>query len=297
MAVAETIVVRREHGLPYSKGVMAQSLSATGLSPGRAFELARVIERRLEERGEAQIKVADLDALAEEVLGAEEGDTALRRYRDWRRLDRLDRPVVVLLAGTTGVGKSTLATMLAHRLGITRVIATDVIRQVLRAFFSYDFMPAVHYSAYEAGKAVEGDTGDPDIVGYRAQARSVGTGVGAIVDRAVSEGTPLVVEGVHLVPGTVDPALRQRCVLVEALVIVGDEHMHRGHFSFRGGQRPAERYLAHFHQIRKLQEYLARKAADEGVAVIENVHVDEALTELMDLVLAAAGRASEGGAE
>lgn len=295
MAVAETVVVRKEHGLPYSKGVMAQSLSATGLSPGRAFELARVIERRLDERGEPQIGVADLDALAEQVLGEQEGDSALRRYRDWRRLDRLDRPLVVLLAGTTGVGKSTLATMLAHRLGITRVIATDVIRQVLRAFFSYDFMPAVHYSAYEAGKAVEGDTGDPDIVGYRAQSRSIGTGVAAIVDRAVTEGTPLVVEGVHLVPGSVDPALRERCVLVEALVTVDDEEMHRGHFSLRGRQRPSERYLAHFHQIRKLQDYLARKAADEGVAVIENVHVDEALTELMDLILAAARRASEGG--
>jgi 2-phosphoglycerate kinase len=100
---------------------------------------------------------------------------------------------------------------------------------------------------------------------------------------------------VHLVPGTLDPSVRQHCVLVEALVTVGEEELHRGHFSLRGSQRPAERYLAHFHQIRKLQEFLARKAAEEGVAVIENVNVDEALTELMDLVLAAAGRASEGG--
>lgn len=292
--MGETVVVRREHGLPYSKGVMAQALTATGLGLGRAFELARVIERRLDERGAAQISVADLDALAEDVLRDEEGDGAVRRYRDLRRLARLDRPLVVLLAGTTGVGKSTLATMLAHRLGITRVIATDVIRQVLRAFFSYEFMPAVHYSAYEAGKAVEGDTGDPDIVGYRAQARSIGTGVGAIVERACSEGTPLVVEGVHLTPGALDPRLRERCVAVEALITVGDEEMHRGHFSLRGRQRPADRYLAHFHQIRKLQDYLGRKAADSGVAVIENVHVDQALAELMDLVLAAAGRAAEG---
>lgn len=291
----ETIVVRREHGLPYSKGVMAQALSATGLGPGRAFELARVIERRLDERGKAQITVRELDALAEEVVRAEEGEEALRRYRDWRRLGRLERPLVVLLAGTTGVGKSTLATMLAHRLGITRVIATDVIRQVLRAFFSYEFMPAVHFSAYEAGKAVLGGGGDPDLVGYLEQARTVSTGVAAIVDRACSEGTPLVVEGVHLVPGMLDPRLRERGIVVEALVTVEDEVMHRGHFSLRGGQRPADRYLAHFHQIRKLQEHLARKAVDSGVAVIDNVHVDQALQEVMDLVLAAAGRAPEGG--
>ena len=288
----ETIVVRREHGLPYSKGVMAQELSRTGLALGRSFELARVIERRLDTRGLEQITVHELRELTEEVLSEEEGDGALRRYRDWRALDRLDRPLVVLVAGTTGVGKSTIATMLAHRLGITRVIATDVIRQVLRAFFSYEFMPAVHYSAYEAGKAVLGGSGDPDLVGYLEQARSVSTGVAAVVDRACSENTPLVVEGVHLVPGMLDPRLRERAVVVEALVTVGDEDLHRGHFSLRGGQRPRERYLAHFHQIRKLQEHLAGKATENEIAVIDNVHVDEALQEVMDLVLAAAGRAS-----
>lgn len=288
----ETIVVRREHGLPYSKGVMAQELSRTGLALGRSFELARVIERRLDARGQEQITVGELRELTEEVLSEEEGDGALRRYRDWRALDRLDRPLVVLVAGTTGVGKSTIATMLAHRLGITRVIATDVIRQVLRAFFSYEFMPAVHYSAYEAGKAVLGGSGDPDLVGYLEQARSVSTGVAAVVDRACSENTPLVVEGVHLVPGMLDPRLRERAVVVEALVTVGDEDLHRGHFSLRGGQRPRERYLAHFHQIRKLQEHLAGKATENEIAVIDNVHVDEALQEVMDLVLAAAGRAS-----
>ena len=115
---------------------MAQALSATAMSPERAFELARTIERRLGERADAEIDVAALHTLAEEVLLAEEGDTAVKRYRRWRRLDRLDRPLVVLIGGTTGVGKSTLATMLAARLGINRVIATDVIRQVLRAFFT-----------------------------------------------------------------------------------------------------------------------------------------------------------------
>ena len=130
----------------------------------------------------------------------------MRRYANWRSLDRLDRPLVVLLGGTTGVGKSTIATMLAARLGINRVIATDVIRQVLRAFFTHESMPTVHYSAFEAG-----------IAGYRDQAERVGTGITAIVDRAGNEAKPVVVEGVHVVPGGVHRRTRERCVLVEAL--------------------------------------------------------------------------------
>jgi 2-phosphoglycerate kinase len=268
-------VMHRGHGLPYSKGLMAQALSATALPQERSFELARLIERRLADRDEREIDVAALDALAEEVLRAEEGEVVARRYRDWRRLDRLERPLVVVIGGTTGVGKSTLATMLAARLGVNRVIATDVIRQVLRAFFTQEAMPTVHHSAFEAG----------GIAGYRDQAERVGTGIAAIVERAAAEGKPVVVEGVHVVPGGVHPRMRERCVLVEALVVVGDPDRHRGHFSLRTGTRPAERYLERFEEIRRLQDHLWERARSEGVEVVDNENVDSALVRLMELVL------------
>jgi 2-phosphoglycerate kinase len=278
----ETIVIHKGHGLPYSKGLMAQSLSAGGLSPERSFELAREIERRLALRGDREIGVDGLDALCLEVLRAAEGESAVRRYLGWRRLDRLDRPLVVLLGGTTGVGKSTLATMLAGRLGITRVIATDVIRQVLRAFFTLEAMPTVHFSAFDAG----------GIEGYTDQAEHVGTGVAAIVERAANEAKPLIVEGVHIEPGRIAPGLRASCVLAEALVVVRDEELHRGHFSHRPGTRPAERYLAAFDDIRALQDHLEGRANAAGVAIIDNENVDDALLRLIELVLDAVEEAT-----
>jgi 2-phosphoglycerate kinase len=270
----ETIVIHKGHGLPYSKGLMAQSLSASGLSLERSFELAREIERRLALRGDREIGVEGLDDLCLEVLRAAEGESAVRRYLGWRRLDRLDRPLVVLIGGTTGVGKSTLATMLAGRLGITRVIATDVIRQVLRAFFTAEAMPTVHHSAFDAG----------GLEGYADQAEYVATGVEAIVERAANEAKPLIVEGVHVLPGRVPAGLRESCVLVEAVVVVGDEELHRGHFLRRPGTRPAERYLAAFDEIRELQAHLAGRAEAVGVAVIDNDNVDATLARLMELV-------------
>lgn len=272
---SETIVVHKGHGLPYSKGLMAQALSATALSQERAFELARLIESKLAERAQHEIDAAALHVLAEEVLLAEEGGIAAGRYRRWRRLDSLDRPLVVLIGGTTGVGKSTLASMLAARLGVHRVIATDVIRQVLRAFFTLEAMPTVHHSAFEAG----------GIAGYREQAERVGTGIAAIVERAANEGKPVVVEGVHVVPGGVHPRVREGCVLVEALVVVQDPELHRAHFSLRPGTRPAERYLSHFEHIRRLQDHLWERARSEGVAIIDNESVDDTLVGLMELVL------------
>jgi 2-phosphoglycerate kinase len=281
----ETIVVHKGHGLPYSKGLMAQSLSATGLSLERSFELARVVERRLADGDRAEIDTAALAALAEDVLREEEGETAVRRFRDWRRLDHLERPLIVLIGGTTGVGKSTLATMLAARLGITRVIATDVIRQVLRAFFTHEAMPTVHFSAFEAG----------GLGGYREQAEHVGTGIAAIVQRAADESQTVVVEGVHVVPGALDGRLRERCLVAEALLVVSDQELHRGHFGHRGGERPPDRYLRSFDKIRELQDHLAERAAAEGVEVIDNANVDETLGRLMQVVLDAVGQIGEEG--
>ena len=86
--------------------------------------------------------------------------------------------------------------MLGARLGVNRVIATDVIRQVLRAFFTHEAMPTVHGSAFEVG----------GIGGLPRAGERVGTGIAAIVERAADEGKPVVVEGVHVVPGGAAPA-------------------------------------------------------------------------------------------
>jgi 2-phosphoglycerate kinase len=142
-------------------------------------------------------------------------------------------------------------------------------------------MPSVHFSAFEAG----------GIEGYRDQADRIGTAVAAIVERAANEATPLVVEGVHVLPGALDPALGGRCLVVEALLVVDDEELHRGHFSHRGGARPAQRYLAGFAEIRALQDELVSRARAAGVAVIDNANVDDALAQLMALVLDAVANA------
>jgi 2-phosphoglycerate kinase len=286
----ETLVVSRGGGLPYSKGLMAQSLSASGISPESAYELARLIEKRLDELGAATIETAELHELAAETLLTHHGDQAVRRFRDWSRVDRLDRPLVVLLGGTAGVGKSTVASMLANRLGITRVIATDAIRHVLRASFSHELMPWVHYSSFEAASAAPRGASlpDPDLAGFARQVELVGTGIEAIVERACIERSSTILEGVHAVPGSLRRDLHSRCTPVQALLVVEDEVAHRGHFALRGGERPAERYLASFDRIRKLQGHLVAAAEAAGVPVVENESVDATVTRLMELVLDAA---------
>ena len=59
------------------------------------------------------------------------------------------RSVTVLLAGTSGTGKSTLAGLLAARLGISTVLSTDSVRHMLRSFTPQAANPLLWASTYE----------------------------------------------------------------------------------------------------------------------------------------------------
>lgn len=282
---------------PYSKGLMARALIAAGVPADHAYQLARRIELDLAERGERSIDVDRLLVLAQEVLGEAEGARAVGRLRRLSDLQSLDVPIIVLIGGSTGTGKSTVAAEVAHRLGITRVASTDFIRQTMRAFFSPEFMPTIHYSSFEAGQAVDQDvTGDPTVVGFVEQCRHVCVGVDAAIRRALTEGWSMVLEGVHLVPGLL-PSELDGALLVHVVVAIDDEEAHRMHFHVRdattGGIRAMDKYLSHLDDIRRLQTYIAGRARRESVPVVENANVERTIDQVIELVMQSAERARQ----
>jgi 2-phosphoglycerate kinase len=204
-------------------------------------------------------------------------------------LERLDVPLVVLVGGATGTGKSTVATEVAHRLGITRVTSTDVVRQTMRAFFSSEFMPSIHYSSFDAAPSVAAPD-DPEadrlILGFLEQTKNVLVGVRAVLARALEEGYSLALEGVHLVPGLLPPV--DGAVFCQVLLAIEEEEEHASHFWTRGGEglRPFDKYLSALPDIRRIQDYLVARAAKVGIPVIENASFETTVDHVVDLVLA-----------
>jgi 2-phosphoglycerate kinase len=283
-----------EDGLPFSKGLLARALVAAGLTADRAYELALAVDADLTASRRQSTTLERLDELAHEVLGEEDGARTMRRLRRYRDLYELDLPVIVLVGGATGTGKSSVATDVAYRLGITRVTSTDFVRQTMRAFFSQEFMPAIHHSSFEAGRAMaDEDDEDSEAVlhGFLEQTRDVLVGVQAAIDRALEEGWSMVLEGVHLVPGML-PKQIEGALVVQCVLAIDDPEAHAAHFWIRDsdseGVRPYEKYLDAFDDIRLVQTYILGRARKHGVPVIRNGNIDDAITELMELVLAAA---------
>jgi 2-phosphoglycerate kinase len=278
-----------ELGLPYSRGLMARSLMAAGVAGHRAYALASRVHDELRERRQGRVELERLEALAVEVLGEQEGRESIQRLRRYQELRELDLPIMVFIGGATGTGKSTVATELAYRFGITRVTSTDFVRQTMRAFFSRAFMPAIHQSSFEAGD-VYPDADDPLEFGFLQQARNVLVGVRASSERALEEGWSLVLEGVHLVPGMVELPRPEHAVSVYVVLAIEDEEEHLRHFHHRDedSERHESRYLERFADIRRLQELVVARAQRAGVPVIENEDADRAARTVADLVLDAA---------
>ncbi len=285
-------IVDKEYGLPYSKGLMAQSIMATGLPPERAYHVAREIEQHLVDSGQSSISLQRLREIAQLVLGEEEGQSFTERYRRWRMLGFLEKPIIILIGGATGVGKSTLATQIAHRLGVTRLTSSDSVRQVMRAFFSAELMPTIHYSSFDAGKAVRPASGrgpDQDLAGYIDQVEKVSVGINAIIERAIREGTRMVLEGAHIVPGFLKQDTWSDAIVIQMVLMVEDEDHHRSHFYVRDqetdGVRSLQKYLENMEKIRRVQEFLIDRGKQAGVPVIDNQSIDDAVSTVMDIVL------------
>jgi 2-phosphoglycerate kinase len=232
------------------------------------------------------------------ALGEADGALVMRRLRLFRQLSDLDLPIILLIGGATGTGKSTVATEVAYRLGITRVTSTDFVRQTMRAFFSRDFMPSIHYSSFEAGQARDEDDPDRVVHGFLDQTRNVLVGVRAAIERALQEGWSMVLEGVHLVPGML-PADIDGALVVQFVLAIDDVEEHASHFWIRDsasdGARAFERYLDSIGDIRAIQELILARAHKACVPVLQNANIEDAVARAMELVLESAERAERVG--
>ncbi len=283
--------------LPYSKGLMAASIMATGLPPGRAYELAGLIEEELRAAGTERTDSELLIEKAASVLRDHAGPEISERYLAWRRAKRSPRPIVVLIGGATGVGKSTVATKLAARLDLTRIVTSDTVREILRGFLTPEQAPEIHKSSFESSSP------DP-LPHFMRQAATVCSGVTGLVERTIAERKDVIVEGVHLVPGSVAGRrlmrMQREAALVQVLLVLDDPNVHRSHFLSRleneHGRDPL-RYLHRFDAIRRVQERLIELAELHGVPTVDAHSLDEAIQAVVDRVVAEVVIASETSSE
>ena len=176
-------------------------------------------------------------------------------------------PRLLILAGATGVGKSTAAREIAASSGFSRILSTDAIREIMRTCIDVDEDPALHRSSFSRG-----ENGEP-VLDWQRTCESVEPGISATIERARREGIDLLIEGVHIVPS--DRLLRAwregGGIAVGLLMQVESEEKHRDMLKSRDAHsyRRADRYLAGFDRIRRIQDGLQERAKIASWPVVD----------------------------
>jgi 2-phosphoglycerate kinase len=278
---------------PFSKGILAVSLQGSGLETSDAYDVARELEARLGRQGRFKIARQELRDLVSDTIERTHGQRAAARYRVWRQVREDGRPIFLLLGGSTGVGKTSIAVEVARRLEISRVIGSDLIRQIMRLMFSADLMPEIHCSTYDAHQALKPGlrgAGDPVIVGFREQAQKIAVGVHALLDRAVEENTSMILEGVNLLPGLLDVGrYADDAHVIFQVVGTLDLAAYRSRFAsraLRARERGSDRYLQHFQEIVEIQNHILGEAERLGLPITDNVRLDETIMSVIRSVVA-----------
>ena len=278
---------------PFSKGLLAFSISASGIPPQKAYQMALRIESRLIQKQQEVVSKAELFARVQKTLLRTYGEETTVLYRISSQLDKLPKPLIICIGGGTGIGKSALATTLGTRLGIHKVIGTDTIREIMRLVFTEELLPTLHTSSSQVGELLKlrGSAGSEQVLaGYQLQSQHVGVGIRATIRRSIKEQQSVILEGVHLLPllQEIKQSPPEGAYVVTVLIALLNPKDHRSRFATRAQEspnRPEVRYLRQYRQIRKIHDYCVTQCNLHEIDVVNNEQFDTASVELIHTVM------------
>jgi 2-phosphoglycerate kinase len=290
------VVVHGSNGsAPFSVSLLTHSLESCAISPETAQVGAHKVAEVLATHHYREVHSRTLRHLVAHCLAEHCSVKEAERYLAWRRFMKSGTPLILLVGGITGSGKSTVATELAYRLGIVRTQSTDLLREIMRSMLPTSVIPALAYSSFNAWQGLvlpeERElAADPDTVvrGYLAQIAAVRLPLEATLKRAVQEGHHLIVDGVHVLPNQFKLGkLYRKAVVVPIMLAVMSKKVLLERLKGRGGQQPGRRSQEHVENVPviwELQSFLLSEADRAKVPIIVNQDMEKTVREAMDLI-------------
>ncbi len=186
----------------------------------------------------------------------------------------MNKQRLVVITGTSGVGKSTLARKINSEIGFHKVASTDTIREVLRTREDLAGEGALHRSSFE-------NAGSSAVENWKETVEILSEGISSVIFRAKEKIIDLIIEGVHFFPtkkiisdwkGSGGIALGI-VLYVENL----DSHIEMISNREKHNGKKVEHYLKNIDRIRDIQSEMISSGNESGWKLIDITQEDNAI--------------------
>ncbi|MBU0667168.1 MAG: AAA family ATPase [Nanoarchaeota archaeon] len=191
---------------------------------------------------------------------------------------------LILILGAPVAGKSTISSLLAHKLGIRHIIDTDILRNVKaihnpenKYINSFSFLCWKHFGKRPTKKAV--------LKGYKTYSQQVISELRGIININNSLGRTVIIEGVHLHPSLLKDVFKKENVY--PIVINVDSTEHKRNIKLRvkaSFNHDPKLYLDNFEAIRIINNYLLEYSQKNGFKVFQNSNMKTVINEIITAV-------------
>lgn len=278
----------------FSRAVHVQRLQSCAIDTVQCNAITRQVHSHLVSTKTREISTRDLTGLTYSVIRQRVDQKHADYYLLWRFFLGNSFPLLLLIGGAPGSGKSTIATAVANRLEIVRTQSTDMLREVMRITIPEKISPALHTSTFTAGKALHipetgANTDDRLLYGFQIQSKMVEVACEAVIHRAFNENVSMIMEGAHVRPSLLDRIdSREDTVVVPVCLAVLDKKRLKRFIKGRSSenkQRRAKRYLQNLDEIWHLQTALLSEADNEDIEILDNRDITETSLDIIKVII------------
>ena len=259
--------------------------------------MGRRVQQAVQDTGKGEIDVPELRRLIHQSLEQYCSREAADNYLSRLQFEKSGEPLIILVGGTSGAGKSTVSSELAYLLDVVCTQSTDMMREIIKCYLSPQMAPTLRYSSFEAWQGLPAaempkrvpETDQLTITGFLDQFDKVKSALEATIARAVKERHDIIIDGVHVLPDKLDLAeARRNAVVVPVMLAVTTREQLRNQFAWRGREQPdrgSSRYMERIDAIWELQSFLLNLADKAQVPVIANWAIERTVRDIMQHVI------------
>ncbi|KDP24670.1 hypothetical protein JCGZ_26448 [Jatropha curcas] len=183
-----------DHYYVLSRFLLSRMLTVTKIPNHVAIKISLELKKLLIDNSLLDVSQSDLEANLFKLMERRGyGEEYINRYKMMTRFHHQRVPLVILVCGTACVGKSTIATQLAQRLNLPNVLQTDMVYELLRT--STD-APLASTPVW----ARDFKSSEELITEFCRECRIVRKGLAGDLKKAMKDGKPIIIEGIHLDP-------------------------------------------------------------------------------------------------